>query len=652
VDCLVCHAATGYSTFDRHYYMDKEESFRWAPTAAAGLGVVRGSVKELRDFVLSSPDFTPKPPEGPVVKYDPARFDPDGRVTFDITRHPPAKSCLYCHASRYPGADPSFPDRDVDVHLALGMSCTTCHRNDIRHEITRGDGGAEDLAHSPGNATLTCRGCHQEGRLGAPGIEHPGLPAFHLETISCTACHSGPLPGEPVSRVLTSRAHGLGQVTFLDLEAVERPAVQAPFFRKDPDGVIRPHYAAWPAYWAERRDGKLAPIPLQAVREAIAEVRFEVQEGIRKRVEEASKAKSPEDIAVDVQNALKEWAERPEIDRNNVEVPRILALLKEKRKADVVRVAGGRVYRDDGGRLASEESPEALPDTWPLAHNVRGAGQALGARGCSDCHSGSAAFFFARAHAEPPGPDGGQVSEPTSKYLGMKKRAIQMGAVAVTLRESFTRRASVWGVLAVLVLSLVHYLAVGRTTVAAAAAVATPDAPWSPVRRWMQFCAFVLFIALAATGAGFIVTYGPSPMPGFFASREAVKLHAIAGLPFAAIAALLALAWVASARTHGGEWIKTWGGFVWFSRRNDVTIATPWQKRWVWLDLLACLAVGATGVLMAARSPGTGRLLHALHRLAEHPLIGPAAYAVHGMAATVLLLRFAFYVYGVATRKR
>ena len=58
-------------------------------------------------------------------------------------------------------------------------------------------------------------------------------------------------------------------------------------------------------------------------------------------------------------------------------------------------VSGGRLFRLDGeGKLAAGQDAAADPVTWPLAHNVRPAQQALGWKGCGDCHSADSDFFF------------------------------------------------------------------------------------------------------------------------------------------------------------------------------------------------------------------------------------------------------------------
>jgi len=71
------------------------------------------------------------------------------------------------------------------------------------------------------------------------------------------------------------------------------------------------------------------------------------------------------------------------------------ALAKTPAAGDHVYLSGGRLFElDKKGRLVSGKSPAAAPVTWPLAHDVRPAQQALGWGGCTDCHSGGSDFFF------------------------------------------------------------------------------------------------------------------------------------------------------------------------------------------------------------------------------------------------------------------
>lgn len=66
-------------------------------------------------------------------------------------------------------------------------------------------------------------------------------------------------------------------------------------------------------------------------------------------------------------------------------------------------IAGGKLRRlDTAGRLKSEDHQQAQPYLWPLGHDVRPASQALGARGCQDCHSSDAAIFFGNVTVDSP----------------------------------------------------------------------------------------------------------------------------------------------------------------------------------------------------------------------------------------------------------
>jgi hypothetical protein len=80
----------------------------------------------------------------------------------------------------------------------------------------------------------------------------------------------------------------------------------------------------------------------------------------------------------------------------------VLTALTDAKKPAPVYVSGGRMYRLNGKQLTSEENEAARPYAWPMAHDVRPAKQALGARGCSDCHATDSPIYF--ASVTPPGP--------------------------------------------------------------------------------------------------------------------------------------------------------------------------------------------------------------------------------------------------------
>gem|GEM_PF-132252 len=663
IDCLACHLGTPYNREERAL-LARAGHFRMAPEAGLGVAAVRPGVKVVTEdgdeLVKPAPPpekpkaaapaapppggapaapAPPAPPASParpapptprvpgdglwVAVHDPARFDVEGRVSLDITRHPPARNCLACHATRTPGAGESSAEAcDRDIHLAAGMTCTDCHRNGIDHHIARGDGSALDAKHHPDNRTLSCRGCHASGRLGAPAIPHRGLPAFHLDKIACTTCHGGPYPGPATAPVQTARAHGLGLIARDDLDGRDRPAVMATVFKRDDRGLIAPHFAVWPAWWGEVKDGKIVPAPMDRVREAVAAGR-----------QGREPCAEPDTAAV-------------------------LAKLQELGKTKAVRVAGGRIYRLKGGALVGDEGPEAEAFTWPVAHAVRSAQQALGASGCSDCHASDSPFFFGAVAAVPAGPDGRAVERPMHAYLGMSPLTIHLGAAAVVLRELGMTWIAVLLVLGLLAGTLLHLAAgrrVARLLGVPLTAASGPAPDLGLPLSWVHFCAWGLVLALIVTGAGFLMTYGPTPIQSFFSSRHAVRLHVAAGLAFAAIVPLLALGWIVTdlVRKRGTDWVNAWGGFYWMARGRGDGKALPWDRLWIWVDLLCGLAVAATGLVMAMHVPAVGRFAPAfLHHLADHPLLGPLSYAVHGMAGSALIGRLVMHLYAVIVLRR
>jgi hypothetical protein len=117
------------------------------------------------------------------------------------------------------GKKPEKWSQDEDVHLTAGLKCVDCHRNGLQHNIVRGYDREAAVSGNEMAAATSCRGCHlgdengrrpEGGRLGAPVPEHKGIPTIHFDKLTCTACHSGPWPGDKTLLAKTSRAHRLG----------------------------------------------------------------------------------------------------------------------------------------------------------------------------------------------------------------------------------------------------------------------------------------------------------------------------------------------------------------------------------------------------------------------------------------------------------
>lgn len=275
INCLGCHNTHPHQDMSEWAKQMERENFRWAATAAAGLGEVGGMASRVRDAwtLFEGPDRDDTewavPPH---VNYDLKQFDNRHRHVFEVVHKPKDDRCLYCHSVRDIGVDRW--QSQADVHSNAGLDCADCHRNGLDHKMIRGYPGEAAERGEPAAADFTCEGCHsagaegaQPGRLGAPVPQHKGLPPVHFERMTCTACHSGPAaaPGE-LRTVRTSRINRMGihgrARWFTDL-----PRIAEPVLARDLTGRIAPHRALWPAFWGTRDSGGVTPLQPAAVAE-------------------------------------------------------------------------------------------------------------------------------------------------------------------------------------------------------------------------------------------------------------------------------------------------------------------------------------------------------------------------------------------------
>jgi hypothetical protein len=283
INCMGCHNASRQQSHSEWAKQVLRQNFRWAATAASGLGEVGGMASRLPMtwdiYDGPNPDDT-EWAVVPEVRYWPSRFDSKNRVFFDIAPRIDDQRCLACHSVTRPGENRLTAHQDI--HSAAGLGCVDCHRNDIKHDMTRGyEGEAEDYQDDR-RGEFSCRGCHMDqdmskrgsktaGRLGAPYPEHAGIPAVHFERLSCTVCHSGSLPAKEPVRIKTSRGNRLGIYGVAQWSTVW-PHIVEPVFVRDRTGKIAPQRLAWPSFWGKQEGENIAPLRPSDVKEAAGEI--------------------------------------------------------------------------------------------------------------------------------------------------------------------------------------------------------------------------------------------------------------------------------------------------------------------------------------------------------------------------------------------
>lgn len=369
VNCLLCHDASPAMSQAECALQIGKENFQWATAAGSDIASVEGNASKLGAM------WTPEQenPNAPQVILDENRFGHEKKVNLNLKKEVSAQRCYFCHSNKHIGGD-----MDEDVHIKAGLTCVDCHDNGIDHMIVRGYEGEK------GAEAATCSGCHlgvkdsehpTAGRLGAPYPEHIGIPTVHFDKLSCTACHSGPWPSDKTSYVKTSRAHALGTQS-VNYSDDTLPHVQWPVFVTGSDGKLTPSKLMWPAYWGVLKDDKVTPLSPKMVKE--------VASGILPYEKELP----------DTGN----WAVMSDEMVSGV----LAAITADGVDGQAVYISGGKLRKIDSGKLVASDHAAAKAYTWPIAHNVRGAKQALGVRKCKDCHTTNAAFTFGKIAVDSP----------------------------------------------------------------------------------------------------------------------------------------------------------------------------------------------------------------------------------------------------------
>jgi len=543
-DCLACHALRGYDHVERATQI-AAKNLQWAATVGAGFGVVEGKVSD-----LPIPSGGEKPEVPVKVKYNPAIFSPEGTVHLELGK-PPDANCLFCHRRPARGQTAWTDCLDADVHSKAGLRCVDCHRGGADHVLA-----GNRKTPKPEFASLTCRGCHTTGRIGAPVPAHQGLPRLHLDKIACETCHVGPRP-RTIPLIIERPTDPLWSVPRIS-QRPSGPPCYAPVYGEDPNGLVNVFLRLLPAYYANRRpDSSLVPLD-----PAYVFSRFS-------RAAEAIKDDNGD--------------KAPEVN-TDAEIKAMLTALKKK-DVKPAYVVGGRAYElDEKGELTSTATPLGDPIDLPLAHNVRPAPQALGAEGCTECHRSKAPFFQAIAPTRAAGGDGRPEGTPTYERLGKSRLDLNLASV----RERYVRRYGPLALGAVAFVILLHYVLFGpkrfERTLPEELVVR-----FGIIERLVHLTLLGSFLCLAVTGL--LIAAGVERLLGFRLTR----CHDWASWSLIGGALLAVLLWARDMILSKIDlgWLKVLGGYLGYKGHVPAGRFNAGQKLFYWFILLvvACLAV-------------------------------------------------------------
>ncbi|NMC37220.1 MAG: hypothetical protein GYA41_02720, partial [Bacteroidales bacterium] len=439
-------------------------NFRWMATAGSGLAVVEGSVKDTVDIK---------------VKYNLAKFSPDGKVSMHLVREPRNETCLNCHSKpQWKKRGSSFTEF-TDVHIAKGLKCVDCHaagsmaaderiKGKEVHQFGKGDDPSGWLRNDLDNSMRTCKDCHTTGYLNAPIAKHAWLPDLHLDKLSCQACH---IPRRKVKSALVqvSDIYNPGTKitpppkyvwTFYDqnmnywnhygeltmFTAKDQPSDPSiPVFAKYKGQIfpVNAVHSAWPGIYTEGKKGLDQPKQRDIYNMWIAH---------RK-----DKSKYPQLAKITDNNSdtIPEVNTAEEIDAF---INSVTTYLNDQgydlsgRK--IVWVNDDRMYLNGTDyKMLNKEYWESSPyaSVYKYSHDVFPAKAGLGTNGCTDCHSFGSDMFFRQVVKYPFGEDGLPVMEPQHKKLGMSGFMMGMSAFREQVVKSFSYPAIFFLFLTILV---------------------------------------------------------------------------------------------------------------------------------------------------------------------------------------------------------
>lgn len=579
-DCLLCHLP-GYNFSERNIQL-KMLNYKWASTAASGIGQVAGYVKEDKE---------------PKVTYNKRLFNEDGKIVLDLAYPPPSENCNFCHGiSDAKKRGFSWNDRkNFDVHNSRGMSCADCHPaiedkklkiEKIQHQFAKGDENVSSVRDDLDNTIKTCQGCHEQGYMGAPRPAHLSVRPNHLEKLACEVCH--------IPTLHIAGGEGFDVTTGA---MVNYPVFNLEDLKKSPKRIGE--YFDWHPRYQRLKRGQLAPVNALL---AVFYTNLE-QDGIHYPLFGKENKKAYEKIKDTLKptNPVKPELHTPE--QIKLMLTALTETLQTNKRFQQVKPyyhKGGVAYHlNEKGEVVSEpdHTHAGHVEGFNINHNVAPAGLALGANGCGDCHSSEAHMFKGQIVTDMFGPpDGKPLTISSGRLFGCQPWVFYLNQFH---QLYLTPYVSIF--MLILVFGLVlHYTGQGPKVADFHAAPA--EITWFPLsERWTHLIRMVSFLVLAFTGYIFFFNNVALLMMSFGSPQVAVIVHWVMGLIFLAASVASVIIWGKHARfePYDKEWLAKKGGYLGGKEVNvPAGRMNAGQKIFFWLTTVLTVITGVTGLLL------------------------------------------------------
>lgn len=398
VDCFFCHSSR-YNMQARINQM-KNLNFKWAGTAASGIGQVYGKVADSQI---------------PRVVYNKRLFNEDGTFVMpSFVYRPKAENCLLCHATIDTGKrGTSWGDRlNPDVHHLAGLTCIDCHFGDINHNFVKGDTLANNVRNGLDNTMRSCEECHTTGYRGATLMKHGVIRQDHLDKISCQACHIPMLHRSAIGAMYLNTGKFIkhGQLNGEKYGQAEswKPAY---IKRKSGNDKIEKIFPVNPIYSVlftnKNKQNQYYPLFLSEIEKA-----YRLCEKYQSKKTCEYDFHNPDDV----KNMLKTL--KTTLSNNK----------RFKQIHPCFHNAGKLYFLDDNSNLIKEKD-----NTWvnkipffSISHNVAPVQESLGANGCTDCHSRESHMFNGAVVIDYFGDKGKPFTTTTGALLGIASSTLRL----------------------------------------------------------------------------------------------------------------------------------------------------------------------------------------------------------------------------------